>query len=501
MSKKPRIFYSALLLTGVNLLLRFGSMAFQVYLSGRIGAEGIGLLQLVLSVASLSMIAAMAGVRTATMYLTAEELGKKRPGNIRWVLSGCIGYGALWGIGIALAVSLMAPFLAEEWIGNIKTLSAIRLFALFLPANCLTGVMVGYFTGANRIGTLAAVEVAEQLCSIGCTMALLTVWAGHSAEKCCQAVLMGSGMGSVFTLMCLLILYLRMKHPAGRRIPVGRRLFHVALPLAAADDLKAGINTVENLMVPKRLGMYPGIGSALGAFGVVSGMVFPVLMFPACILYALAELLIPELARCNAAGSQDRIRYLTRRSIKIAGLYGILFGGWMFLCAEMLCMRLYQNMEAGRQLQRYAILIPMLYCDAIVDAMTKGLGQQKICVRYNILTSSMDVALLYILLPNFGMAGYFVSFALTHLVNFLLSLGRLMKITRMGFSVGKLAWIAISMAVAIGVVSMTTSPGIRVMAYPLVLGCLLYLGKVVRKEDFLWMVQMVSASGKIGVAR
>ena len=75
MPRKMPIFYSALLLTGVNLLLRMVGTSFQVYLSGRIGAAGIGLLQLVMSVGSLAMVAGMGGIRTATMYLTAEELG------------------------------------------------------------------------------------------------------------------------------------------------------------------------------------------------------------------------------------------------------------------------------------------------------------------------------------------------------------------------------------------------------------------------------------------
>lgn len=48
--RKRSIFYNALLLTGVNLLLRGVSMVFQVYLSRRIGAAGVGLLQLVLTV-------------------------------------------------------------------------------------------------------------------------------------------------------------------------------------------------------------------------------------------------------------------------------------------------------------------------------------------------------------------------------------------------------------------------------------------------------------------
>ena len=71
LGKKLPIFYNAMLLTGVNLLLRLVGTGFQVYLSGQIGAAGIGLLQLVLSVGGLAMTAGMAGIRTATMYLTA----------------------------------------------------------------------------------------------------------------------------------------------------------------------------------------------------------------------------------------------------------------------------------------------------------------------------------------------------------------------------------------------------------------------------------------------
>lgn len=491
---KLPIFYSALLLTGVNLLLRFAGTSFQVFLSARIGAEGIGLLQLVLSVASMSMVAGTAGIRTATMYLTAEELGRSRPGNVRWVLSGCVLYSLLCSFAVAVGVMIFAPYLAETWIGNIQTLDSIRLFAVFLPVNCLSGVMVGYFTGANRIGTLAAVEVAEQLCSMVCTIGLLILWAGNNAAKCCQAVVMGSGMGACLTLLCLMLLRLRERNRVSPRIPVSRRLSNVAIPLALADDLKTGINTIENLMVPKRLSLFAGAVSPLAAFGMVSGMVFPILMFPACILYGLAELLIPELARCNAAGSQKRISYLVHRSLKAAMLYGLLFCGLEFLLAEKLCIGLYGNHQAGVQLKQYALLIPMLYCDAITDAMTKGLGQQKICVRYNILTSVLDVIFLYLLLPQYGMTGYFISFAVTHFLNFILSLRLLLKITgeHIPFHIPVLS--LTGMFAAILITSHLNTVMAQVILYPAVLLCLLYLLGIICRNDVTWLRGLIKKS-------
>ena len=427
--KKLPIFYNALMLTGVNLLLRLVGTSFQVFISARIGAAGVGLLQLVLSVAGMAMTAGIAGIRTTAMYLTAEELGRNRSQNVTWVLSGCFLYSLLFSGLVAVLTFLLAPTIAERWIGDVQTVAALRLFAVSLPVSCLTGVMTGYFTAANRIGTLAVVEVGEQLCSMAVTAGMLLFWAGDDIGKACQAVILGSCVGSVLTLCSLVVLRWMERVETGPKISVSRRLTGIALPLAVADDLKVGINTVENLMVPKRLARYTG--NALAQFGIVSGMVFPILMFPACILYGLADILIPEMARCNAAGNRIRIRYLARRSLRVALVYGIVCGGILFLMAEPLCQNLYHNPQAGIFLRWFALLAPMLYCDAIVDAMNKGLGQQKICVRYNILTSAMDVILLFVLLPKYGMTGYFASFFVTHAINAALSLGLLLKQTQL----------------------------------------------------------------------
>lgn len=499
MPKRLPMFYSALLLTAVNLLLRLAGTSFQVYLSGKIGPEGIGLLQLVMSVGSLSMVAGIAGIRTAAMYLTAEELGRKRPENVTGTLSACFLYSILCSTTASAALYLLAPRLAEVWIGNVDTAPALRLLAAFLPVSCLCSVMTGYFTAANRIGTLAAVEVAEQLCSIGLTMFALKAWAGHDPVRACQCVILGSSLGGCLTLGCLILLRHKERAGYGKPFPIWNRLLHAALPLALADLLKSGINTTENLMVPKRLGLNPAVSNPLACFGTVSGMVFPIIMFPACILFGLAELLIPELARCAAAGSKKRISYLVRRSLKAAMLYGLAFSGLIFLLSQTLCQRFYGNTEAARSLRLYAPLIPMLYCDAITDAMTKGLGQQRACVRYNIFTSSLDVVLLYLLLPRCGMEGYFFSFLITHAINFALSLRRLLLLTEEILPLST-PLLAISAGIVAVWIARLVSPGILQCAVFLVaLVCLLTLFQVFGKEDWRWVFGLLCGKQEKGI--
>ena len=487
MSKKLPIFYSALMLTGVNLLLRFVGTSFQVFLSGRIGAAGIGLVQLVMSVGSLAMVAGIGGIRTATMYLTAGELGRKKPQNVIWVLSGCYLYSILFSGTISIALYRFAPWIAQNWVGDPQTTEALRLFAAFLPVSCLCGVMTGYFTAANRIGTLAAVEVAEQLISMALTMGALFLWAGTDPCRACLCVILGSSLGACLTLCCLVFLRLREHSAAGPRIPVRKQLLETALPLALADDLKSGITTAENLMVPKRLALNTATDNPLAAFGLVSGMVFPVIMFPAAILFGLTELLIPELARCAAAGSRQRIHYLVKKSLRVATVYGMLFGGIIFLLAEELCQWLYKSSDAVLWLKLYALLIPMLYCDALTDAMVKGLGQQTVCVRYNIFTSALDVLFLYLLLPGFGMQGYYLSFLVTHLINFLLSFNRLLKITirRIPFHIPALGISSVMFAICI--CTYISNPIVRCTCFSLILGSLLFLFRILTGQDVRWI--------------
>lgn len=498
MGRKRSIFHNALMLTGVNLLLRLVSTSFQVFISGHIGAGGVGLLQLVLSVGSMAMTAGMAGIRTSTMYLTAEELGKNRAGNVTWILSGCIGYSVVFSVCVGAGVNVFAPQIAQSWIGDLRTVGAIRLFAAFLPISCLSGVMCGYFTAANRIGTLAAVEVAEQVCSMAVTACALIFWAGEDIGRACRAVVLGGCVGACLTVCVLVALRLAEKPKTGARIRVARRLTSIALPLALADDLKVGINTTENLMVPKRLALYGGTADALAQFGTVCGMVFPVLMFPAAILYGLADLLIPEMARCNAAQSEMRIRYLTRRSLRLALFYGAACGGSLYLLAEPLCDALYKSADAARYLRMFALLAPMLYTDAVVDAINKGLGKQNVCVKINILTSVMDVVGLYFLLPRYGMEGYFASFVLTHAVNAALSLALLLKITKISVPVRVPIVTALTMVLTVMAAQFVPSPLGKAAAFAAMLPTGLYLTGVLRREDVRWLVGLLATekSGK-----
>ena len=162
-----------------------------------------------------------------------------------------------------------------------------------------------------------------------------------------------------------------------------------------------------------------------------------------------------------------------------------------FLLAQDLCLWLYKNSSAVSQLRLYAILIPMLYCDAITDATIKGLGQQKASVRYNILTSAMDVMGLFFLLPRYGMAGYFISFLVTHLLNFILSVRRLFKIVGPVLSFSSIVLTLTGTITTVCLVHTVTTPVYRIAGFLVCYFSLLFLLGAVQKEDVAWLKGLI----------
>ena len=81
-------------MTATTLLMRTIAMVFQVYVAGKIGAAGIGLFQLVLSVYTLATTVAQSGIRLAATRLVAEQVGRRDEPAIRRAVRCAVGYSA-----------------------------------------------------------------------------------------------------------------------------------------------------------------------------------------------------------------------------------------------------------------------------------------------------------------------------------------------------------------------------------------------------------------------
>ena len=433
MGAKPTIAQNVGLLTAANLLMRGVSMLFQVYLTARVGAAGVGLLQLILSVNLFAVTLGTSGLRVAALYLSAEAYGLRRYGGVRQAMVWCLTAGLLLSALVGGAMMAFAEPLALSVVGDLLAVLSLLLLGLTLPLSCLSMILSGCFTACGQVRTLVAVEVGDKAATVVLTMLLLQQGIAGDLAHACAAIVGGNALaavGSVAVLLGLLRRWLGKLDGGGAMPDMGRRLLGIAGPVAVSDYLRSGLGTLEQFLIPWGLGRFGGSHTqAMADYGVIHGMVFPVLMFPCTVLYAVADVLVPELARCRAEENQRRIRHVAGRCLRQGFLYAAAVAAVLWLLAMPLGQLLYRSDDAGRYLRLFAPAVVMLYLDCLVDGMHKGLGQQVYTVRVNTLTSILDVALLYLLLPRWGIAGYYVSFWVSHGVNFYLSIRRLGELT------------------------------------------------------------------------
>ena len=147
-----RLIVNTALMTGSSIVMRCIGLIFQAWIVGRIGAAGIGLYQLVMSVSVLFATFAISGIRFAATRLISGEMGLERGAGVTG--GRCAGARATRCF-FGLCAGTMVYFLAEPvgflWIGDARTVRSLRITSISLPCIALSSVMDGYFTASGRV--------------------------------------------------------------------------------------------------------------------------------------------------------------------------------------------------------------------------------------------------------------------------------------------------------------------------------------------------------------
>lgn len=88
--KKENLIYSTLVLTIASIITRIIGMIFRIYLSNKIGAVGMGLYQMILSVYSFTSTFATSGVVVAVSSLVSAHLARHEGRCAKYIMHFCI---------------------------------------------------------------------------------------------------------------------------------------------------------------------------------------------------------------------------------------------------------------------------------------------------------------------------------------------------------------------------------------------------------------------------
>lgn len=447
------------LLTASGLAMRFVGMIWQVWLVSRIGDAGIGLFQLVVSVSTLAATVAVSGIRYTATRLVAEELGLENKAGAAQALASCMLYGLFFGLAAGLILMLLAEPLGFLWLNDARTVRPLMLIALEMPLTGIDAVMHGYFTAVTRVWKSVTVAILQQIATIAATAVLLVSCPAGNLEYSCLAITAGQLLGCGIEILIMAIVYHtdRIRHGIRRANSstslsvMTSRMLSIALPLAATAYARSGLSTLQHLLVPTGL-RASGLDTeaALAGYGAIQGMALPVILFPSCVMLAVAELIVPKLTAQQVQGRILNIQRTTE-SILIKGLMFSALTAAIFLAlGDHLGVALYNSREAGLYIQIFAWIVPIMYLDMLADGCLKGLGEMMFCMYVNIADAALSALLVWLTLPRWGIPAYLFMICFTETFNFFFSLVRLKKKAGLHLPWRKISAIIITAALAGG---------------------------------------------------
>ncbi len=431
MKKVQRFLMNAMIMTATSLLMNGIGVWFNVYISNRLGAQGMGVFQLLMSVYAFAVTFATSGISLAATRLVAEETA--RPGGrAAAAMRRCLIYALTFGGAAALFLYVGAPAIGRYCLESVQTIRPLRAMALSMPFLAMSCALGGYFTAVGHVAKSAASQILEQFLKITLSIIGLTYLITDNLESACMAIMWAGVAAEGLSFLLALILYLYDVHhrrgPA-RTAGLSHRLLKIALPVAISSYLRSGLSTVKNLLVPLRL-QAAGLarGDAFAAFGAVHGLALPVILFPAALLNSFSSLIVPEVAERHVR--ERSVAHLIERMFSLNLFCSLGICGALFAFANEIGAALSPNPDVGVYIRLLAPVIPIMYLDTAVDCMLKGMDEQLSVMRYNVVDAALSMALVYILLPIMGIKGYILVICLSEVFNFSLSLGRLIKVTK-----------------------------------------------------------------------
>ncbi len=416
-------------LTFGGFVMRTITVSFNVYLTNRIGAEGIGLFQLIMTVYSLAVTFAGAGIKLAATRLVTDSLTLNQT-NPRQVMRVCIEYSLFAGLAVSMLLYVFSGIIGKLWIGDIRAVYSLKILSLSLPPISVSAALNGYFTAKKTMIKYSTVQLTEQLIKIAVTILSLNNCNSFELEQASGALCIGITAAEIISATISYLLYKKdtKKEAKERTKDLLSNLLRIAVPDVTGAGFRSVLLTVEHLLIPK--GFQKSGNSAehsMSVYGTIHGIALPVVLYPSSVLTSLSSLLIPELARYNTCKNNAKISFISSSVIKLTLTFSIGTALFMLIFSDTLSLAVYSDESSSFYIKVLSILIPVMYTDMITDGLLKGLDQQAASMRYNIFDSGICVILVYFLLPHFAVKGYIFILFLSEIINFSLSINRLIK--------------------------------------------------------------------------
>lgn len=382
---KKRMFSGAAVLLAGSVVAKMLGALYRIPLTNILGAEGMGMYQLVFPVYALFMVLATAGIPTSLSRTVAEKraLGE----NVKKYFAVAMCALLVLGLAFGLLMGALSDVLAKRQ-GNADTRFGFLIIAPAITFVCVISGFRGYFQGQMYMLPTALSNVVEQVVKLAVGIGASYALAKRGVIYAVCGALFGVTVSEIVTAAYMGATYLFRSKKEKREQLVARvslqecdlqsgsdndvlqeessaqggknsgnaaersrstkkarfervsraelkGMLRVALPIAAVAALMPLSSFFDSIIIVnmlKAFGLKQGVATA--QYGIISGPVNSLINMPVVAIMSLAVAVVPSVSASRATRDIDGVMLKSSLCVRLAYLLGIPFAFYLAVFAR-----------------------------------------------------------------------------------------------------------------------------------------------------------------------
>ncbi len=427
-------------MTAFSLINRLLGVFLRLFLSARIGSEGMGLYQLIMSVYTMFSTFATAGFTLSVSRLIAEK-DQKSLGDAKLLFKNSILASSIIGLTATAIMLFCSPLIATVFLKDGRCALPLQILALSMPFMAFAACLKGWFIAKERVIITASASLFEQIVKICITALCLNIFLSHSNDigRLCTGIVLGVTLSEMCSFTYLLLFKILPERRRKRELSPAtetrkrnmKSLVDVTVPIALTVYITSTLHTVETLLIPFVFEKYSGDrANALSQFGMIRGMVVPLLFFPFAFLGSLVSVFTPEISRLNMLADRKPLKTRIASLMTCVSLLSVAVGGLFFFLSHEIGEAFYPNENTASAIKALALVTPFMYVETVSDGLLKAIGEQVQTLKFSVYNSALRLLLIWFLVSRTGVDGYLLLLIVSNTFTYFLCRVRLYKAAR-----------------------------------------------------------------------
>lgn len=418
-----RKFYKTVaIVTIFSISEKFLGFLYRIYLSRTIGAEGVGLYQVALSVFALLLTICASGTPITVSRLMTKYRAEGQGLKAQRVISA----GLFLTILIVLPVCAVFFLFTDYFTFLFADPRCIKIFLIVLPGLIFTSiysVLRGVFWGDKDFLPYSIIELLEEVCMIVVGIILINsitdVYEG--AYRAGIAVL----CSYIFSFTLATIVFFFRRHRLKNPISEFKPLILSALPITAMRTANSLTISLVSIILPLRL-VASGVSQsqAMASFGACVGQAIPLLYIPTTLIGSFTLVLVPEISENFYKKNNFCLKRDIEKSLKFTTFLTCLFIPIFFVCGKEIGSLVFDSYDCGKYLTASAFIMLFMSLSNISTSMLNSMGLENKTLLYYIVSGIFMLLCIWFLPSVCGiyslLIGFFAIYGITTMLNLIL---------------------------------------------------------------------------------